>query len=310
MLQWHPLYPDDMVVYNRLVDGNYGSAVFDLKENAVKQLYSRPVYSIDPKGRAAATLNFSRLGRLRPGYGYTLLPDNTEGKLAPDNDGLMVFDLVTGEETLLVSLAELSEETSHSECDHYINHATFSPDGQKLAFYHLWVDPDSHRSMRFLIYDFDTEKWFIIDDEDKVSHYCWINTNELLATFRRQNTNNWAYRIYDIKNLTKKNLNLSLKTDGHPMRSPVNKRIFVTDSRPNHLREDSIIVFNIENCMWDRIGCFFMPIAYSGQVRCDLHPRWDRHGRYVSVDTVKKRKQRAMAIIDVKDALQKISEDD
>ena len=42
-----------------------------------KKLFQHPVYSVANNGKFALTLDFSRLHRLRPGYGYSNLPDET-----------------------------------------------------------------------------------------------------------------------------------------------------------------------------------------------------------------------------------------
>ena len=77
MLQW--LGPDytERIIYNDFRDGKYCSVIFNIKTNEEKVL-SMPVYSVSQDGKWALTLDFSRLHRLRPGYGYSNLPDLTK----------------------------------------------------------------------------------------------------------------------------------------------------------------------------------------------------------------------------------------
>ena len=297
MLQWHPTEPNKWVIFNALVNGDYGSVVFDIDKGLPVKKYSHPIYSIDPTGINAVTLNFSRLGIRRPGYGYTLLPNTTSGNSAPEDDGLFIFSLTNSDKEILVSLAELAIEVDILHMQHYVNHATFSPDGKQIAFFHLWVDSNSNHTMRFFSYDINTCERFLLEDKRKVSHYCWINSKEILATVFNKYSNTWEYLTYTTdKAYQAQTTSIDLKTDGHPMRSPTDKNIFVTDSRINRRRKDSIILFNEETNKTATIANFFIPVVYKGQVRCDLHPRWDRHGRLIMADVVLNRK-RAIAIV-------------
>lgn len=310
MLQWYPSNPNEEVIFNTLVDGNYGSMVYNITKQKNIKTYKYPIYSIDPKGKLAVTLNFSRLGRLRPGYGYNLLPDNTINEKASVDDGLFIMDLKTKERKLIVSLEDLASQVERTDCEHYINHATFSFDSKHIAFFHLWVDKANKRQMRFLSYNLEESKQSIIEEKTKVSHYCWINDSKILATVKNEKEKNWAYCIYDNKKTWRKvHTALQLNTDGHPMQSPVNNNIFVTDSRLNKLREDNVILFNTQNGKRINVARFFLPFRYQGQVRCDLHPRWDRSGHYIAADVVHKNR-RAMAIINIKSAFEKILGDE
>jgi len=308
MLQWHPSQPNSQVVFNALVDDAYGSVVFDIKQGKVVREYPYPIYSVAPTGTYAATLNFSRLGRLRPGYGYGLLPDSTAKSLVPEDDGLFVFDLQSAERKLVASLPELAKGAGEQGCQHYINHATFSPDGKQIAFFHLWVDSDFNRGMRFFLYNLETQETLLMEGEKKVSHYCWISDEEILATVQADRKAPWEYCTYRTKRVSHaNNFGLSLKTDGHPMRSPVVKELFVTDSRANRIREDNVVIFNKINCKKVTVARFFMPVAYRDQVRCDLHPRWDREGRYIVADIVSKGR-RAMAVVNIQAALGRLKD--
>lgn len=310
MLQWHPMKLNSQVVFNTLVDGAYGSVVFDIDQGVVVKKYKNPIYAIDPKGKLAATLNFSHLGRLRPGYGYGLLADSTSEMMASEDDGLFVFALETGEKRLLVSLAALANEIKQSVgYDHYINHATFSPDGKRIAFFYLSVDSDSKKSMRFFAYKIETHERLLIEDKKTVSHYCWISNENVLATVQGSEKNSWVYCTYRTEKAPQgKRIDLDLKTDGHPMRSPVHKNLFVTDSRLNRRRDDYIILFNKNNYKIVYVNHFFIPTAYRGQVRCDLHPRWDREGKFIVADVVEKGK-RAMAVVNVQAAIEEVKND-
>jgi hypothetical protein len=286
MLQWHPLYADTLVVYNDIVDGSYGSVIFDVQRRKRVQEYNHPVYSLDPTGNFAATLNFSRLGRLRPGYGYSLLPDHTVEQKAPEDDGLFVFKLSTGERSLLVSLADLAKEAGDSNNQHYINHATFSPDGKRLVFFHLWAaDNKPGRGLRVCEADPHTGKWQEVESDRIVSHYCWRDSNVFLATSRAKN-GIWYYTLYGLNLKQRSDLSLPFKHDGHPMFHPLDKTRFVTDTYPDKCRDQHLYLADVNSENVQQVAALYSPFKYTGQVRCDLHPRWDREGKFLVVDSV------------------------
>ena len=288
MLQWHPDNQNSWVIYNDLVDGNYGSKVCDVNDGNKVKSYAHPVYSLDPNGRWASTLNFSRLGRLRPGYGYSLLPDETKGQLAPEDDGLFVFNLETGQKRLLVKLSDLAMDAGTPGAEHYVNHATFSPDGKRLVFFHLWAtEGDKGRGLRVCEVDATTGQWREVESERTVSHYCWRDANTFLATSREQ-SGQWHYTLYDLESNTRKDLDLPFNEDGHPMFHPTNKNLIVTDTYPDKRRDQHLCVVDLTTKEVKEIATLYSPFAYRGQVRCDLHPRWDREGRFVVVDSTEK----------------------
>jgi hypothetical protein len=69
MLQWLPPDYDDRVIFNDFEDGQYVSRLVSLETNEQTTL-DRPIYCVSPTGKSALSLDFSRLHRLRPGYGY------------------------------------------------------------------------------------------------------------------------------------------------------------------------------------------------------------------------------------------------
>lgn len=299
MLQWNPTQPDREIIYNTFVNDQYGSVFFDIVEKKTVKKLTNPVYSVSPANEEAVTLNFSRLGRLRPGYGYCQLPDSTENENAPDNDGLFLMNFKNDKKKLLVSLEELAGQVdAENRAQHYINHATFAPDGNKISFFHLWSLPnDKNRNLRFLIFNIKNSTLSVIEDERMVSHYCWRNSKELLVT-TRSNDGVWQYVLYNINDNNRKHINIPIKVDGHPMFSPVDSSIFITDTYPDKRNDQHLCLVNLQTGTVDEIMAYYSPFRYTGQVRCDLHPRWDRTGRSVVVDTTKN-SPRKMILVNV-----------
>lgn len=283
MIQWYPKQPSSQVIFNDIVSGGYGAIIYDLESDQKVMEYNDPIYSIDPNGQTAVTLDFYRLGRLRPGYGYTIIPSPTYEYNAPDDDGLFTVNLQNRSKELLVSLHDLAENDKDHLNKHYINHATFSPDGNSIVFFHLW-ECGHGRNLRVCIADKNSSGFRVLEDERIISHYCWKDNDNILAT-GRDKQGNWYYSIYSININKRDDLDLDLFCDGHPMFHPINKNLIVTDTYPDRLREQKLYIGDLFNNKVHKLYSFFSPLKYRGQIRCDLHPRWDREGKYIVVDT-------------------------
>lgn len=307
MLQWNPANPSREIIYNNLLNGFYGSQVFDIMDCRVVRNYQYPIYSVSPCGNYAITLNFSRLGRLRPGYGYTLLEDKTKGDTAPQDDGLFLLDIRTGERKILVSLADLALQIDGREADHYVNHAVFSSDSLKISFFHIWHTKENKRKVRLCLYRLDKSYWEEIEGAERsVSHYCWCNDDEIMVT-HSDNHGGRMVSIYNIKLGTREEQISLAVSDTHPMRSPKNENIFIMDSKPDIQRKQHLYVYNRKQKHISNIGFLFSPYKYTGVVRCDLHPRWDRDGKYIVVDTASD-SRRQLALINVSEMVEEIQD--
>ena len=93
------------------------------------------------KGGAFLALNYGRMARLRPVTGYPGTSDWSKGAdPAPDNDGIFVVDTESGEKRLLVSFRQLAEgikKLDPESPDHplFINHSLWNRRGDRVYFY-------------------------------------------------------------------------------------------------------------------------------------------------------------------------------
>jgi hypothetical protein len=99
------------------------------------------VYHVSPDGRFAAAAAMACMRRTQRGYGV-MLPDEMVplNHGAPDDDGLFITDLRTGQRRLALSLAQAAEsipELAGGRADDWHVHGfhcKWSPDGQRLIF--------------------------------------------------------------------------------------------------------------------------------------------------------------------------------
>ena len=88
-----------------------------------------------------------------------------------------------------------------------------------------------------------------------------------------------------------------LTMDGHPSYSP-DRKIVVTDTYPDRTRMATIYI--IVHDKVNRLGRVFAPFKYDNDVRCDLHPRWNRKGNRICFDSVFEGK-RGLYVIDIEE---------
>ena len=104
-----------------------------------------PVFSLQPDGTEALTIDFHRLEDMRPGYGYYGSSDPNFEVLALANAGIWMMDLEGGEPELVVSLAEIAEIPwpwrDRPTATHYFNVLLCNPSGTRFLFLHRWCFP-------------------------------------------------------------------------------------------------------------------------------------------------------------------------
>lgn len=287
-LQWLPSHSNNLVIFNTMVESAYGSTVMDLGSEKSLRRYSYPIYSLSKNGRKALYLNFSRLHRLRPGYGYRNLQDETEGKLAPDDDGLYMFELDSGRSFLLHSLKEIAKvqaSYNYGKAEHYINHLLWNSSADKYLFFHLWQDGISRQSRLMVAGEDFPLRCVFWPRGGNVSHYAWRSDREILLTVSDEKKR-LKYLLIDIFTGTKHVLGASILTsDGHPSFSPHNCSWILTDTYPDKFRNQLLFLYDMENRSQKKIAYFYSPAKFYGAYRCDLHPRFNHDGSKICVDS-------------------------
>ena len=299
-LQWYPSSNENRIFYNVLLEDHYGSVVQNLDTSVNSRTIDYPIYELGPFGKLGLTLNFSRLQRLRPGYGYVNLPDPSQHELAPRDDGIWLVDIENNQAKLLFSLAELAQKEqlpSMVDAQHYINHLSFNPSGTDFLFFHLWVEQNNHRHSRLFTATTDSDRLTLLNNAGPVSHYTWLSDEELVVTTRIAE-NQFRYIQYHCQNGFEGIIgNLQLTRDGHPTFVKDNK-FLLTDTYPNRIREQELMVYNLVDDKITIVERFFSPRNFSSEVRCDLHPRPSPSSNLVCIDFVRKNR-RALKIIDI-----------
>lgn len=284
MLQW--LGPDykSKIIYNDFRDGKYCSIVLSL-DTMEEKILKLPVYSVSDDGKFALSLDFSRLHRLRKGYGYSNLPDQYESESLPDD--FCIWKLMI-EDNIVIPLLKYTDfynfETRKemNNAVHKVNHIMINPSGTRFMVLHRWRD-GQRKYTRLVTCDCNGEDMYNLSDDDMVSHCYWKNDKEILAFANKQKEGNGYFLMLDH---SKSYVQFweDLKNDGHPSYSH-DRNYVITDSYPNRKRMANIKLLR-EDGFCRIIAEVFAPFKYDNDTRCDLHPRWNRSDSMICFDSV------------------------
>src|SRR5262249_31446732 len=155
------------------------------------------IYAVSAAKRCAYSVNFARLHLHRPGYGYAGVADPWAHEPHPKDDGLHGLDLESGRHELLLSLDQLARIGTGAPGDafQWLNHVQVSPDGERVAFFHIHrVGADGWRA-RLFVCGSDGSDAICLLDADVVSHYDWFDANSLLIWAKDRSAPGRFWRI-------------------------------------------------------------------------------------------------------------------
>lgn len=275
---------DKRLIYNNYDGRDYRSILFDIEQNAAVRTYSIPVQDIF-QDKYFLSINYRRVMKLRPDYGYRNMPELTDADIHRlDDDGIWQTDLVSGQPRMIVSLqdlAELNPKDSFKNASHKANHVMISPQGDRFIFIHRWYC-GGRRFDRLILSDF--KNLSVLSDNDMVSHMCWIN-NDLVFGYLRHDGRNGFYFIdlTDGSFIACDALNSLSQGDGHPS---CHGDWIVVDTYPDRSRMQRLTLFNFKTRQVLPLLEVFQSTSYRGESRCDLHPRFSPDGKRAYFDSV------------------------
>jgi len=300
MLQWHPADPENLILFNNREHERFVGIVHDLRSGE-NRTYDHPVYAVTPDGLTGFSLNFSRLAKHRPGYGYEGIQDPWQEEKHPEKDGIFTVDLQTGKTQLILStaqLAALDPKASMENAWHYINHIQVSPSGERIAFFHIWhLDALSWEVRLYTCRPDGTDLRCLLDTET-VSHYDWRDDEHILVWARDSKVGE-RFLLCDVQSGIHKIFGEgTLTVDGHCSYSP-DGRWVLNDTYPDSYKMRTLMLVGASDEKRLDIARLFSPKdRWWGEIRCDLHPRWNRDGTQVCIDSVHSG-ERQMYILDV-----------
>jgi hypothetical protein len=296
MLQWLN-DSDSKIIYNDRESDHFAARILDIKSGSGRTI-CQPIYCLSPDGRYALSVNFSRLDKERPGYGYAGIPDKFAGIDHPSDDGIWLLDLKNNTDQLIISLDRLVKEFHLPSMDgvaNWFNHLLFSPDSKRFAFFHRWrtsklVNGKYYmgHTTRMFSADLDGRNIYPLNLDDMSSHYSWINRETIICFANRHGRGANYYEFTDSTGTDRIIGEPYFKgMDGHCSYSTDGKWM-LTDSYPqpenDYMR--SLYLLELASGACYEIGKFYADPQLPTPTRCDLHPNWSRDNRKVCIDSI------------------------
>ncbi|MBP5538421.1 MAG: PD40 domain-containing protein [Bacteroidales bacterium] len=301
MFHWLP-WEDGLCIYNDLRDGKFVSVLLNWKTGEEK-LLPRPISAVSKDGKKAVSINYARLRVCRPDYGYAGEGQNPLlDEVWPEDDGLWLMDLETGEEQLILSVAQgravMPEITSADGLAYYC-HTVLNPDASKIFFLARTVENLKQQlSDRGIVYRWQTVSLTVNTDGSDLrrcfpdgwegSHFNWKEGDEMVVTARWNAGGVWSHTLFKVGE-EEKVRHLApgiLDWDGHCIFSP-NGQFISTEGYWNKDGYRSWVLVRVEDEALISLGRFFVPENYKEQYsRCDLHARWRPDGKQLAFNSV------------------------
>lgn len=283
MAQWLGPQYDNEIIYNDFREGKFVSVILNVF-TGIERVLPMPVYSVADDGSFALTLDFTRLHRLRPGYGYSNIEEKTKNEKIPETACIWKLDIASNIATPVLKYSDFVAFETRKEmlgAEHKVNHIMISPNGKRFMVLHRWFN--GHRKYsRLVTANIDGTEMYNLSDDDMVSHCYWKDDKTIIAFENKKNTGAGYYLMND-RSENYRQLWPYINSDGHPSYSP-DRRLVVTDTYPNRKRMAIVKVMNEDfNII---IAKVFAPFKYDNDTRCDLHPRWSRDGKKICFDSV------------------------
>lgn len=308
MLQWVPGSRDE-VIWNERDDKEqrFVSVVMNVKTGKRRTLPA-PVYALSPDGKWAVYPDFKRLNDTRPGYGYAGLPDPYAQAETPKETGIWRMNLKSGKTELIIPLADAAaipnphEEMSGAK--HWFNHLLFNTDGSRFIFLHRWRGPKQRPgsfATRMFTASIEGKELYVLDPYGKTSHFIWRDPSHVLAWAWHPSLKDKFYLYRDRSDRVEAVGPDVMTVNGHCTYLPGNKWI-LNDTYPDRQRNQNVFLFEVSTGRRVDLGSFHAPKEYTGEWRCDTHPRFSPDGQWVTVDSPHGGNGRQVYLIDIRGA--------
>lgn len=313
MLQWRP-GSDREVIWNDREGDRHVSRILDIKSRAMRTL-PRPIYTLSPDGRWALTADFSRIQRMRPGYGYVGLQDPCSSQRAPEESGVWRMDLETGESQLIFSLADAAAIPYRGgpvdQHWNYFNHLLVNPDSSRFIVLHRWranrgegqdAEPTGGFTTRMFTVAIDGSQRHILDPSGYTSHFIWRDPEHVCAWTKPEGKPAAFYLFRDQSPEVDIVGEGVMTRNGHNTYVPhTDQEWILNDTYPDRQnRNQNPYLFHVPSGRRVELGAFHSPPAYTGEWRCDTHPRCSNDGRTVAIDSPHTGSGRQVHLIDIR----------
>ena len=277
-LRWFP-GSDDIITFNDYKPGKYYNRILNLRTKE-ERIIDYPIYDYNNDGSLALTLDFARLGVLRPGYGYTC-EDYKVGDLT--SNGIGIIDVASGTLRHYITYSEIAKalntKTLLENC--YINHLSFSPSGKIFLFFWIEIVNKYHKAS-LAVYNIEKNEIIPLETKEKVSHYVWQDDSNIICT-SYLTPRDCSYYIYNVEQRKRQIICPDiLNRDGHP--SIFKENIILTDTYPDLSYIQHLMLVDLKNDFSKPLLNIYSDPHTIGERRTDLHPRFNQCKDTICID--------------------------
>ena len=309
----------------------FASRIVDIENDEIRDL-PLPVYVTAQNSKYALAIDYKRLFITHETIGYQAKDQYKNMHPAPDDDGIHHMDISNGEYSLICSYRDLKNfhyVKSMDNAIHWVSHIEISPNSKRILFLHRWterVEDETCFLHRLITMNPDGSDMFLLECSDhplpqlqenfdinsvgtfdyekseyQISHPTWRNNNQIMVW--GPHNNEIHYHLYDDKTKSVEVIGADvLSENGHMTFSPDGNWL-LSDTYPHDKTNERILfLYHMESGVRYDIGNFYADPNLGKINRCDLHPRWDKSGTKVCIDSVHEN-ERQMYIIDVSKVL-------
>lgn len=328
MAQWIP-GPGKEVIWNDHGKKGVISRIYNVTTGKTREL-PRPIYTLSPDGSFALSIDFERLQFYRPGYGYPSKQKRNFAVKTPESGGIFKMDLKTGKSELIVALADIAAIDrplgSVKDYYHWVNHLLVNPSATRFIFLNrsrpvasvgdmnTWYEKNKHREhfsgstsgrykTRAMTASMEGGDIYPLNDDGKFSHFIWKGDDIITAWATTDDGGAAAFYEFDDRTKNYRMLDKqAMPTNGHNTYVPnTNNEWILNDTYPlGKDRMQELYLYHVPTKRKVVLGRFHEPKEFSGEWRCDLHPRTDQAGQRVFFDSTHSGR-RQMYMIDIGD---------
>jgi len=316
MLQWIPGSSEEIIWNNRL-DDHYVSYILNIKTGRKRSL-SKAIYALSPDGSWAIGTEFSRIQKLRPGYGYAGVADPYENQKTPKEIGLHKINLKTGEDQLLFTIAGVASipHNGVSVVDnyHWFNHLLVNSNGTRFTFLNRCrpqkLDPQKMSAGGFVTRMFTSsaggDDLYCIDPSGFTSHFIWKDPSHITAFTKPSGQPEGFYILEDKTGKYERIGAVKMPVNGHQTYLPQgNGMEWILCDNYASLKNlnQTPYLYHIPTDRRINLGDYPSSEEYKGEWRCDLHPRGSPDGKHVCIDSPHGGNGRQLYLIDIENCL-------
>ncbi len=308
MFYWNPQAAATQFFFNDrdVTTGKVFTVLYDIEKRSRIREYRNdkaPIGNggVAQKGGAFLGLNYGRLARLRLVTGYPGALDWSRSENAPDNDGIFVVDVKTGTRRLLVSYRQLADKLKSRYPDIediplFINHTLWNRTGDRVYFFARgnWGTSKGKKiNVPCSVHADGTE--LTVHETHIGGHPEWAEGHLLIG---RQGKSQVFYDVDTRKVVGKLGTpDIFPNPEGDISLSPDAKWFVNGYKRKN---ENRFVVYRLSDGLHGRSKGIDKG-SYSGDIRIDPAPRWNRANNAILVPGLAANKTRQMFIIRIRE---------